>query len=187
MARNFYKFLVLQILDFSKKNNLAVCRIVFLFQKGYYKGSKIFESKQIYNFIFMKLARFSFFLFVLLVSVLSTTTALAQTSGAVTCPPGTAPSGTGLCFPNATGLSNAPISTIIQSFLYWLLGIFGFLAVIAFVISGIQYLTSAGNDKQVETAKKNMQYSIIGVIVALGGLVVILAVGEALSGASTMY
>ncbi|MEK7181649.1 MAG: pilin [Patescibacteria group bacterium] len=135
----------------------------------------------------MKLVHLSFFVLVLLGSVLSATTALAQTTGAVTCPPGTAPSGTGLCFPNATGLSNAPISTIIQSFLYWLLGIFGFLAVIAFVISGIQYLTSAGNDKQVETAKKNMQYSIIGVIVALGGLVVILAVGEALSGASTIY
>lgn len=64
----------------------------------------------------------------------------------------------------------------------WLLGIVGFLGIIAFVISGIQYLTSAGDDDQISTAKRNMKYSIIGVVVALSGMIVITAVTAFLGG-----
>lgn len=82
----------------------------------------------------------------------------------------------------ATGLPDAPggIRAILNNLLNWLLGIIGIIAVIAFAISGLQYLTSAGNDERMGTAKKAMVYSIIGVIVALSGLVVVKAIDAAL-------
>jgi len=82
----------------------------------------------------------------------------------------------GVCIPSNTGLPDTPVIDIIGEFMFWLLSIFGMLAVIAFVISGIQYITSAGDEGQAETAKNNMKYAIIGVIVALSGLVIIQAV-----------
>lgn len=132
----------------------------------------------------MKFVKLSMLAFVLCMNLLVATAGVAQAQ--TNCPPNTAARG-GVCFPTGTGLSEASVTSIIQTFLYWLLGIFGFLAIIAFVISGIQYLTSAGNDKQIETAKKNMQYSIIGVIVALAGMVIVTAVEAALTGGNNAF
>jgi hypothetical protein len=73
------------------------------------------------------------------------------------------------------GLSCKPISEIITNFAQWILGIFGILAVISFVIAGIQYLLAAGDEDIQQRAKRNVTYSIIGVIVGLGGLVIITA------------
>lgn len=74
------------------------------------------------------------------------------------------------------GLPDGTIYNIIGSTLQWLLAILGFIAVIGFVISGILYLTAAGNETQIEKAKNAMTYSIVGVIVALMGYVIIQAV-----------
>lgn len=86
------------------------------------------------------------------------------------------------CWPSQSGLSQLSISSIIVRVMNWLLIILGSIAIIAFVISGIQYLTAAGNDERMEAGKKNMQYSIIGVIIALSGLVIVFAIDRALFG-----
>ncbi len=78
--------------------------------------------------------------------------------------------------PARSGLPNASIMEIVASTMEWLLAILGFLAVIGFVISGILYLTAAGDDKRAGNAKNAMFYSIAGVIVALVGYVVVQAV-----------
>ncbi len=78
--------------------------------------------------------------------------------------------------PARSGLPNASIMEIVASTMEWLLAILGFLAVIGFVISGILYLTAAGDDKRAGNAKNAMFYSIVGVIVALVGYVVVQAV-----------
>lgn len=75
-----------------------------------------------------------------------------------------------------TNLPGAQLSNIIANIAFWLLAIFGFVAVIGFVISGIMYLISAGDEDRQATAKRAMIYSITGVIVGLVGLVVIYAV-----------
>jgi hypothetical protein len=69
----------------------------------------------------------------------------------------------------------------------WLLAILGIFGIIGFVISGILYLTAAGTDDQISTAKNAMKYSIIGVIVALLGFVIIQAVNTLLSGNSSNF
>jgi len=98
-----------------------------------------------------------------------------ENASAVECEPGFTEH-SGVCFPDDTGLSEAPVWAIVVNLMRWILGIFGFIAIIGFVISGIQYLTSAGNENAIETAKRNMKWSIVGVIVGLGGLTIIWAI-----------
>ncbi len=74
------------------------------------------------------------------------------------------------------------IYIIIENLMMWILGVFGFVSIIGFVISGIMYLTAAGNDEQITKAKSAMKWSIVGVIVGLGGLVIVWAVDRALRG-----
>lgn len=88
---------------------------------------------------------------------------------------------------DSTGLPGGSIYDIINKFLFWLLAIFGSLAVIGFVISGIMYLVSVGNDDMIKKAKSYMTYCIVGVVVALSGLVIIYAISSALSGAGTAF
>lgn len=126
----------------------------------------------------------------------------AQTAGAVCCKtPTSSGSGTttsggttvkcdpakfkeyaGVCFPINTGLSELGIIDIAVNLMRWMLYLFGFLAIISFVVSGIQYLAASGNASMIETAKRNMTYSIVGVIVALAGLVIITAIDALLKG-----
>lgn len=87
----------------------------------------------------------------------------------------------GVCFPTNTGLSEKPVADIVRTFMTWLLGLVGTIAIIAFVISGLQYLLAAGDEKTIESAKRTMKWSIVGVIVALGALVIINAVIRLLS------
>lgn len=107
--------------------------------------------------------------------------------GAVDCPPeGDWDIVAGVCVPADTGLSDSSVESILIAVMNWLLAILGFIGITAFVISGIQYLVSAGDDDMISTAKRNMKYSIIGVAVALSGYVIIQAV-DALLNASSQF
>jgi hypothetical protein len=91
----------------------------------------------------------------------------------------------GVEIPSNTGLaSGSDLKTVIANFAKWLLAVFGFLAIISFVVSGIIYLTSIGEKERAETAKKAMIYSIVGVIVGLSGYVIIQAIDSWLKGSS---
>jgi hypothetical protein len=87
-----------------------------------------------------------------------------------------------------TGLPSPPggIKAILSNVLTWMLGIIGMIAIISFVISGLQYFYAAGDEKNMETAKRNLTYSIIGVIVALSGLVIVKAIDAALRGSGAI-
>jgi hypothetical protein len=85
----------------------------------------------------------------------------------------------------SSGLPSGYIYDIIHNIMYWLLGVFAAIAIIGFAISGIMYIISSGNDDTMKKAKQAMIYSIIGVIVALSGLVIIYAVDAALNASST--
>lgn len=76
-----------------------------------------------------------------------------------------------LTTPTGTGLPTASVTEIVSGIMYWLLGIVGVVGVIGFAIAGILYLTAAGDEERINKAKNAMLYSIIGVIVALAGLV----------------
>lgn len=73
--------------------------------------------------------------------------------------------------PTGTNLPVSSIYGIISNIMFWLLALVGIVGVIGFAIAGILYLTAAGDEGRIGTAKTAMLYSIIGVIVALAGLV----------------
>jgi hypothetical protein len=89
-----------------------------------------------------------------------------------------------LTTPSGTGLPQSSLFAIISNIMYWLLAIVGIVGVIGFAIAGLLYLTAAGDEGRIGTAKNAMMYSIIGVIVALAGLVALQFARGMLSGQS---
>jgi hypothetical protein len=89
--------------------------------------------------------------------------------------------------PSGTNLPTGSISGIVKNIMNWMLGIVGILGVIGFAIAGILYLTAAGDEDRIAVAKKAMMYSILGVVVALIGLVILRAVEAMLGGSSTTF
>ncbi|MBP7811816.1 MAG: hypothetical protein KA054_03165 [Candidatus Moranbacteria bacterium] len=94
--------------------------------------------------------------------------------------PATAPTGAG-------SLPKGSIFNIISKIMNWLLALLGVFAIIGFVIAGILYLTAAGDEAQQKKAKAQMTWSIMGVLVALAGWVVVTAVQAMLGGANARF
>lgn len=110
---------------------------------------------------------------------------MAATTQAVTsCPSSDLTVVNGVCVPTATatGLSDQSVIQVVQNVLNWLLYIMAASATLAFVIAGFQYILSAGDEKQAESAKNTAKYAAIGLAVALSGLVIIRTVGALISG-----
>ncbi len=73
-----------------------------------------------------------------------------------------------------------------QIVLDYFLGFLGFLAIIMIIYGGILYVTSAGNDTNVEKAKKILLYAIVGIILILLSVAIVNTVlGAASSSSST--
>jgi len=89
--------------------------------------------------------------------------------------------------PTGTQLPIGSISAIVTGFMNWILILVGVVGVIAFAIAGILYLTAAGNEERIKTAKRAMMFSIVGVIVALLGLVILRAAQGFLGGNNTAF
>ena len=126
----------------------------------------------------------SFFLFSFFVIVgVAGTVFSAQ---AVTCPPPAANWTIvgGVCVPTTagTGLSSASVFTVAVTVMLWLLGLANVLGILAFVVSGIQYLTAVGDEDQISTAKRNMKYAIIGIVVTLSGYMIVTAIDRIFAG-----
>lgn len=65
------------------------------------------------------------------------------------------------------------LSQIASKVLAFLLSIVGVLGVIMLVIGGLVYLTAAGDENRIDTGKKIVLYSIIGITVAMAALVLV--------------
>ncbi len=86
------------------------------------------------------------------------------------------------------GLPDSPgIKVVLVNVMKWMLEIIGLITLIAFIISGGQYLLSAGDETAMQKAKRNMTYSIIGIIVALSGFVIVRAIDTALRATGSMF
>lgn len=89
--------------------------------------------------------------------------------------------------PSGTGLPAGSIMGIITNGMNYLLILVGILGVIGFVISGLLYLTAAGDEDRIDKGKEALIASITGVIVALVGVVVLNAVKGMLGGNSKSF
>lgn len=106
---------------------------------------------------------------------------------AVLAVPATVSLAAGFAPPNVPGLPGGTITEIVTAVMNWLLVLVGIFGVIGFAIAGILYLISAGDETKAGTAKNAMMFSIIGVIVAILGLVIIKAAQSMLGGQSTTF
>ncbi|MBD3238051.1 MAG: hypothetical protein GF332_00220 [Candidatus Moranbacteria bacterium] len=61
----------------------------------------------------------------------------------------------------------------VQNILNLLLSLLGMIGIISLIYAGVVYLTSGGNQERAETAKKQMIYSIIGLFVAIGSMIIV--------------
>ena len=95
--------------------------------------------------------------------------------------------GGGWALSNPYGLPQGSILGIASNLLFWLLAIFAILGVVGFVIAGIIYLVSTGDETMITRAKNAMIYSIVGIIIGLSGFLIMQAVAAMLSGSRSTY
>ena len=88
----------------------------------------------------------------------------------------------GVCFPKDTGLSSSDLETVILQYMKGFLRVFGFLAVIFLVAAGLNYMMAGGDESKIEKAKNGAKWAVIGVLIALGGVVIIRFIQTALGG-----
>lgn len=83
--------------------------------------------------------------------------------------------GDALGWTDTTGTTTGALSlsTIAMNILKLLLSISGIIAIIFLVIGGLTYMTAYGEEKRVETGKKIITYSIIGIAIIMGALVIV--------------
>ena len=96
-------------------------------------------------------------------------------------------SGGGMFYLFNPGLPSGSIMAIVYNLLMWLLAMFGILGVLGFVLSGIFYLTAAGDGEQIKKAKSIMSNSILGIIVGLSGFILVQAIFRMLGANSTAF
>lgn len=86
--------------------------------------------------------------------------------------------------PSDADVPKGSIMDIVKNFMKWILIMVGLLGVIGFAIAGILYLTAAGDEERIKSAKRAMIFSIVGVVVAMLGLVIMNAAYKFLGGQS---
>lgn len=69
---------------------------------------------------------------------------------------------------------------LIKSIVNYVLGFVGALAVLIIIYSGFIYMTSRGNEKQIESAKNTLTYAIIGLVVIFASLIIVNAILSAI-------
>jgi len=79
-----------------------------------------------------------------------------------------------------TKVNNA--NELIVAIIKWLMGILGALAVVAIVYSGIMYITAGSDQAKSESAKKNLVWAIIGVIIIAVSFFIVELIAKVVSG-----
>jgi len=64
----------------------------------------------------------------------------------------------------------------------WLLTFAGALAVIALVYSGIMYITAGADAAKAESAKKNIVWAIVGILIAISALIIVNTISQIFHG-----
>jgi hypothetical protein len=76
-------------------------------------------------------------------------------------------------------ISDAPtFEKIGMNVLSFLLSVAGIIAIIALVVSGTLYFFSSGDENIIKTAKQSAKYAVIGIVVALAGMILIRTIGQ---------
>lgn len=70
------------------------------------------------------------------------------------------------------GLRRGTLPDFIATMIRWVLGLIGVILVALFVYGGVMYATSAGSEEKIETGKRIMTYTIIGVVIIVAAFII---------------
>ena len=84
----------------------------------------------------------------------------------------------------ATGLGNKDPRTIAASVINVVLGFLGIIAVVLIIVGGFMWMTAAGNDEKIGTARKIMTAGAIGLVIVLAAFGIARFVVNALTNAT---
>lgn len=85
-------------------------------------------------------------------------------------------------FANAGVISSAPtFAQIGLKILNFLLSVFAVVAIIGMLISGLLYFFARGDERAMQKAKRSFSYGVIGIVVALSGLIILKFISGILS------
>jgi preprotein translocase subunit SecG len=62
---------------------------------------------------------------------------------------------------------SSSITDVLKRVINWMLGLVGFLALIALIIGGLRMIMDFGNEEQVKKAKKTIMWAVIGLMVVI--------------------
>lgn len=74
-----------------------------------------------------------------------------------------------------------PVSRILGNVLNFLLSVIAIVGIIGMVVAGAMYLNASGDEKRMRFAKNGFFFSLVGVVIALGALVIATQIGRMFS------
>jgi len=77
---------------------------------------------------------------------------------------------------NVVTLECVPV--LIANLIYWLIIFSGTVAVFLIIFGGIKYLTSGGDQAKLESAKKTITWTIIGLILIISSFMIVNVIGD---------
>ncbi len=87
-----------------------------------------------------------------------------------------------LCTPSlarAGVISDAPsLAGVLLNVLDFVLSIVGIVAILSLALSGITYLAAGSDSSRAKTAKQYVTASVIGLLIALGALIIVRQIGK---------
>jgi Type IV secretion system pilin len=83
---------------------------------------------------------------------------------------------------STSGISGSSLQAIALNVLNLLLSIVGLLAIIAILIGSIWMFSAGGDKERYELGKKTIKYAIVGIIIAVGALIIVQQIQSIISG-----
>ena len=84
---------------------------------------------------------------------------------------------------NPLGKSDQTITDVLTGIIKWMLGLVGFLALIALIIAGGRMIIDFGNEEQVRKAKMTITWAVIGLLVVILSYAIVNIVSTQILGA----
>ena len=78
-------------------------------------------------------------------------------------------------------IKTSDFSELVENFLLWILSVGGALALFMLVAGGVFYVTSSGNEQKIETARKMITWTILGLMLILASFSIIVVLDKILT------
>jgi hypothetical protein len=78
-------------------------------------------------------------------------------------------------------IATSDFSVLVSNFLKWILSVAGALTLLMLITGGVFYITSSGNEQKIETAKKMIIWTILGLMLILASYSIIVVLDKVLT------